>query len=331
MLEHLINAKGGLYNRITRTILLKPYNLKGVHQFLEYRGIYLSHKQVLDLYMVFGGIPHYLKQITKGKSAAQIINRVCFQKEGLLYGEFDRIFYSLFNHAEAHRSIIRAISKQRYGISRKHLIRETGISSGGTLHKRLEELEAAGFIQSYVPYDRKKKDHCYRIIDEYIHFYLQWIEPLKEKGIEGGKSFWQTKVKTPKALSWAGYSFENICLKHVDQIREALDLESINCDIGSWRYVPKKGSKEPGAQIDLLFDRDDGVITLCEIKYSANLFLIEKSYAKQLANKIEVFDKHVPTNKQIFIAMITTMGIKHTLWSEELVQNQVILQDLFRF
>ncbi|MBM3208491.1 MAG: ATP-binding protein [Chlamydiae bacterium] len=331
MLDNLINAKGGLHNRLTKTILLKPYNLKGVQQFLAYRNIHLNPKQILDHYMIFGGIPYYLKQIEKGKSALQNINKVCFQTDGLLYDEFDRLFRSLFANAEDSLLIIKAISQFRYGISREELIKSIGISSGGTLNKRLVELESAGFIQTYIPYGRKIKDHYYRVIDEYCYFYLNWIEPFKKKGMSGGKEYWQTKGKTQAAVTWAGYAFENICFKHIDQIRQALDLQAISSEIGSWKFNPPKGKKDLGAQIDLLFDREDGIITLCEIKYTENLFVLEKSDAKNIMNKIEVFESHVKTKKQTLIALITTNGLKSNIWSEELIQNVVTLEDLMRF
>lgn len=328
MLDNLINAKGGLHNRLTKTILLKPYTLKGVREFLANRHIKLNTKQIVDIYMVFGGIPHYLKQIEKGKSPPQIINKVCFQKDGLLYDEFDRLFSSLFDNAEDNLAIIKAISQCHYGISREEIIKATGISSGGTLNKRLRELESAGFIQCYTPYGRKIKDHYYRIIDEYCYFYLRWIEPYKKKGTEGGKEYWQTKGKTGAAIASAGYAFESLCFKHMDQIREALELSSISCEIGNWRFLPKKGEKASGAQVDLLFDREDGIITLCEIKYTQKPFVLDKNEAKVLLNKIEVFEKQLSTKKQISMALITAAGIKPTAWSEELIQNSVTLEDL---
>ncbi len=329
MLEHLINAKGGLHNRLTRIILLKPFNLKDTQEFLRHRGISFQHKQILDLYMVFGGIPYYLKQIRKGKSPAQNINKICFQREGLLYGEFHRLFHSLFDAYNTNLSIVKAIAKSWSGISRIELIRITKILSGGSLDKRLEELETAGFIQSYIPYGQKKKGHYYRVIDEYTLFYLRWIEPMKDRGIEGGKSYWQTKSSTAQANAWSGYSFENICLKHIDQIQEALGIQSIATETGSWRFVPKKGSLESGAQIDLLFDRDDDIITLCEIKYSQKAYSLDKGYAKKLIQKIEAFEKQTSTNKQIFLALITISGLKKTIWSEELIHNVVTLNSLF--
>ena len=329
MLDNLINAKGGLYNRLTRIIHLRPFYLKETKQYLISKNIHLSEKQICDIYMSFGGIPYYLNQIIKGKSATQIINKVCFQKEGILYDEFDKLLAALYDRSDDHYLIIKKIAKTIRGISRDDLIKQTRLNSGGRLNKRLKELEISGFIQSYVPYGNKRKNIFYRIIDEYLLFYFHWILPIKQKGIQTNKSYWNAKARTPRVLSWAGNAFEIICLKHVDKIIQALDLESISCEIGSWRYVPKKGTKEIGAQIDLLFDREDGIVTICEIKYSDNLFKIDKSYAKQLINKVDIFEKYFPTNKQINIAMITMKGIKPTIWSEELVQNEVIFSDLF--
>lgn len=330
MIDKLINAKGGLYNRLTKIILLRPYNLKETLGFLRSKGITLSQHQVLDLYMAFGGIPHYLKQARKGKSVTQIINESCFQSQGLLYQEFDRLFESLFESPKVHEALVRAIASQQNGISRKRLIEVTGIPSGGRLNQWLAELEASNFTQSYVPLGRKKKDHYYRVIDEYTYFYLKWIEPLKKSGHDGGKNYWKTQIKTPKVLSWKGYAFENVCFKHLDQIRASLDLDSIHSQVGSWRFLPERGKEESGAQIDLIFDREDGVVTLCEMKYSDKIFIMDKSFSRSLAKKMNIFEMHYPTNKQIFFCIITTRGAKQTVWSEEIIQNEISLEDIFR-
>jgi len=329
MLDQLINAKGGLYNRLTRIILLKPYSLREAEEFLCSRGIRLNSKQLCELYMAFGGVPYYLKQFSKGMSATQGINKLCFQKDGLLYGEFERLFVSLFDHSDIHVKIIRAVAKKKEGISRVELIKKLKVTTGGTFNQRLSELEAAGFLQAYVSYGKKKKDSFFRVVDEYVLFYLRWIEPIKKTAVTPGKFYWQTKSKTPAAVAWAGYAFEMICLKHVDQIRVALDLVGISCETGSWRHIPKQKSIEQGAQVDLLFDRDDGVITLCEIKYSDKIFVVDKAYAKQLANKIEVFEKHSLTKKKIELVMITFVGMRDTIWSEELIVNDVIFEELY--
>lgn len=327
MLDNLINAKGGLYNRITRSILLEPFNLFETKVFLKNQGVILNDKQVLDIYMAIGGVAHYLKQIEKGKSAVQNINDICFNKKGLLFNEFPKIFKSLFDSSEIHLAMVKAIASHQYGIDRKELLSRVGLESGGTFNKRIEELEAAGFIQSFYPYGKKTKDQYYRIIDEYTLFYLTWIDKRKNSiGIKD--NYWTNRTKTGVWLNWAGYAFEQICYKHVEQIKKALALDKVPCEVGNWRYIPGKGSKEKGAQIDLLFDRDDGVITICEIKYSENEFTIDKSYADSLVNKINVFEKHFSSKKQIFLSMITTIGVKKNMWQQGLIHNQVLLKHL---
>ena len=199
MLENLIQAKGGLHNRLTRRILLEPFNLKDTKNFLKSRSIKLKNKHILDLYMVLGGIPYYLKEVEKGKTPVQIIDNICFDKDGLLFSEFTYLFHSIFEMADTNLTIIKAISKKANGISREELIKMTKISSGGTLNKRLEELEASGFIQSFTPIGKQKRDKFFRVIDEYTLFYLKWISPLKEssKGVEY-KGYWKNIVKKAK-------------------------------------------------------------------------------------------------------------------------------------
>ncbi len=331
MLEKLIYAKGGLHKRITRKILLEPYTLKETEQFLRTRGVIYNQKQIVDLYMAIGGIPFYLKGVKKGFSAAQNIDALCFEKNGLLYDEFDNLFESLFEQGDINLQIVRQIVKRGNRISREQLIEEAGLQSGGTLNKRLRELEAAGFIQSFLPYGRTARDHFYRVIDEFSLFHLRWIEPyLASKMMYDEHGYWQNMSKTPAVSSWLGLAFETICLKHIGQIRKALGIENVACKIGGWQFIPKRGSDEEGVQIDLLFDREDGVITLCEIKYSENHFVVDKAYAKKLMLKSDIFEKYMKTTKQIFIAFITTNGLKPSIWSSELVQQQATIKDFFK-
>jgi len=281
--------------------------------------------------MVIGGIPHYWKFIEKGKSVVQNINDLCFQKDGLLFNEFALVFRSLFDRFHVHESIIRAIAKKRNGVSRKELLSTLGINSGGSFKKRLEELEASGFIEVFISFGRRKKDYFVKITDEYTLFYLYWIDTIKNKRTIGeNKNYWLTKCKEPVWEIWAGYAFESICHKHKNEILHALSLESVGGEIGTWRFLPKKGSNEKGAQIDLLIDRSDNAVTLCEIKYSDTLFLIDKKYAKELKDKIEVFEERFGPKKEVFLSMITTMGIKRNIWTEDLIASDVILPDLFR-
>lgn len=331
MLEKLIFAKGGLHNRITQTIRLQQFNLREVKEYLHSRGIRLNNHQILEIYMAMGGIPYYLRQIEKGRSAAQIVDAVCFQRNGVLYDEFKKLFASLFKHSEANLKIFKEIAKHRYGITRNRLLQLTGTSTGGRFNDRIYEMEEAGFIASFVPYGKVRKEHSYRVIDEYSYFYLKWIQNAP-RGIllDSSSGYWKQQRQTQSWKAWSGYSFEGVCLKHSDKIRASLGIDNIACEIGTWHCLPRKGSKDAGAQIDLLFDRSDGAITICELKYSGSKFTLNKSYVEKLKNKINVFKTRLNIKKQFFLVLVTNFGVAKNRYYDEMVSGEVKLDDLFR-
>lgn len=331
MLNHLINAKGGLHNRMTKSMLVEPFTLGETKEFFESKKITLTEKQILDVYIVMGGIPYYLDQFKKSLSVTQNIDLICFNKDGLLRTEFPRLFNSLFDMAELNQLLVREIAKYRFGVSLTALAKKISKKTGGRLQTRLYELEAAGFIQKFLPYGKKKRDHYYRIVDEYTLFYLKWIEPtVSGKMTPTTNHYWQYLSKSSAWQSWAGYAFESVCHKHMTQIAHALRIDHIACLAGGWRYIPKIGEKETSVQIDLLFDRADDAISICEIKYSAQLFLVNKNIAKEFLQKIELFQERTKSQKQLFFVLITPVGLKKNAWSEALIHQVVTLSDLMR-
>ncbi len=331
IIEKIINNKGGLHNRTTCTIHLKPFSLIETKKFLTEHHIHLEHRQILDLYTVFGGVPLYWSFIRKGLSAHQCIDKLCFQNGGALVKEFGRLFASLFEDPKPYIDLVRIIAWHRYGIGQADLIAKSKLPPGGTTVHRFQQLEEAGFITSLVPYGHKDKGVYYVIDDEYCLFYLHWIEPnLKTIAKKAAnKGFWLSLSQRPAWKSWAGIAFESIYYKHIDQIRVALKLDPGSI-AGTWRYRPRSKTDEGGAQIDLLFDRPDGTITICEIKCSDKPFAIDKAYAQALLKKMDIFRKQIRTQKQLFLSMVTTFGLQPTMYSEEIVANQVTLDDLFK-
>ncbi len=331
IIEKIINNRGGLHNRVTRTIHLQPFSLHETEDFLKEHQIYLERKQILELYTVLGGVPLYWSFVRKGFSARQCIDELCFQNNGPLVKEFERLFQSLFEDPKPYTDLIRIIAKHHYGLGQAELIAKAKVPDGGTTVRRLHQLEEAGFITSLVPYGHKDKGVYYIIDDEYSLFYLRWIEPnLKTIGKkEDNEGFWVALSSQSGWKSWAGYVFESICYKHINQIRRALHIDA-GAFVGTWRYSPRKKDDQEGAQIDLLFDRHDGVITICEIKCSDNQFLIDKPYHQELVRKMEIFKKQTRTKKQLFLAMITTYGLRPSIYAQEIVTGQVMLEDLFK-
>lgn len=331
ILNKIIRNKGGLYNRITRKIHLDPFDLPETKGFLRSIGIKLSNKHILLLYMVTGGIPYYLRRAEKGLTAMQLIEKMAFSKKAFLLEEFDNLFDSLFNDGEIYTDIVRNISQYRYGIGQQELLNKLGKHAhGGSTTKRLKDLEETGFIKSFMPLYHKKKGIYYRISDEYTLFYLKWIEPIRKNLQKEALSVgnWQEIQNTPEWNNWLGYAFEAVCYKHLPAIRKKLQITP-TAIADTWRYVPRKHSKESGAQIDLLFDRRDDAITLCEIKYNDKPYVITKAYLDILKRKMEVFQKRTKTKKQLFIALISAMGLKNNYYAEDICSGIVTLDDLF--
>jgi hypothetical protein len=331
IIRKIIKNKGGLHNRITQKMRLKCFTLAETKKFLSAKGVKLTNQQVLLIYMVTGGVPYYLINIKKGLSAAQIIEQLVFTEEGILFAEFDNLFSSLFDNAELYIQIVKKIAERRSGIGKRKLLKSIGESAmGGVGKKALEELEEAGFLISFVPHHHRRQGIYYRLIDEYTLFYLKWLEPLKKslqkKSLDQGN--WQAMQTTPEWYNWLGYAFESICYKHISKIREVLKI-SPGALANAWRYVPRKGSTNRGAQIDLLFDRNDDAITICEIKYTDEPFVITKEYVEVLQRKLDVFKERTRTKKQLFLALISANGIKNNYYAEEMIDGIVTLNDFF--
>lgn len=331
IINKVIKDRGGLHNRVTRRILLQPFLLNDTKKFLLSKGIKLNNKQVTQVYMMTGGVPFYLSFVPKGASSAQIIEQLAFNLNGILLKEFDDLFLSLFDNANYYIELIRIIAKARHGVPLVDIIKNSEkITDGGRVSTKLKDLEEAGFILEFVPFGHAKRGIYYKVIDEYTLFYLNWIEPIRNKIQKGNlePGYWQVMQNSAKWYSWAGLAFEAICYKHLTTIRKQLGIP-VTALADSWRYVPKKGDLTQGAQIDLLFDRIDDVITICEIKYTNEPLVIDKEYAKVLINKRNVFVKQTSTKKDIFIAMIAASGVKENLYFDDLITGVVILDDLF--
>ncbi|MBB71241.1 MAG: AAA family ATPase [Legionellales bacterium] len=329
IINKIINSKGGLHNRVTEQMLLKPYDLSNTKKFLQARDLNLSDKQILLLYMVTGGIPFYLAKIKWKTSAMQIIQKLCFSEDAFFLGEFDNLFSSLFKDHGDHIKIVKILAQNRYGIMKNKLLKQIG-ATGGNSAKRLNELEDAGFIMSFKPLYHRRRGIYYRLVDEYTYFYLRWIEPIKSKLQAGAfdKNDWQAVQLTPEWHSWLGYAFESVCYKHIAQIKQKLDLPPMSL-ASTWNYSPQQSSNTQGAQIDLLFDRRDDAITVCEIKYSDKPYTITKSYADVLNQKLTVFKEQTRSKKQLLIAFIAAEGLTNNQYKQTLVSSIVTLEDLF--
>ncbi|PCH57382.1 MAG: ATPase [Legionellales bacterium] len=311
MIKKIINNKGGLHGRLTRKIRLLPFTLQETKQFLQANNIDLDNKQIIEIYMAIGGVAKYLTFIERGKSSAQIINDICFSPNGALSREFHNLYHSLFNNAENHIKIIIALAQKISGLSKNEIIAKTKINSGGSLTNIMHELERSGFIAKIPMYGKSIYNATYRLIDEFSIFYLSWMINLNHDLNDVGSHYWLQQHAQPKYSTWAGLAFESICLKHLITIKQALGIAAVTSYASSWRYISRSAEDTTGAQIDLVIDRSDNCINLCEIKFSKNKLRIDKNYANNLNHKKAVFQAQTNSRKSLFTTLITTYGTEH--------------------
>ena len=322
IINKVINDHGGLHNRVTKQIALQPFTLKECEMFAQSKGLEMSRYQLAECYMVLGGIPYYWSLLEKGLSLAQNIDKIIFAKNGKLSNEFNQLYASLFKSPEQYIDIVTALGKKKAGMTREEIIAATDKYSNGALSKVLDELEYCGFIRKYNGFDKKSKQAIYQLIDNYTLFYFKFIQQNENND----EHFWSASIDSAMHRAWSGLAFERLCMAHTQQIKVALGISGVLSNVYSWRKEADETSD--GAQIDLLIDRNDQVINLCEMKYSLSEYAIDAEYEQKLRNKKSAFIDATNTRKAVHLTMVTTFGIKANAHSG-IVQNEITLEDLF--
>ena len=321
MMNKLIGDKGGLHNRITRNIHLSPFNLYETEIYLNQKKIRLSRQQIAECYMILGGIPYYLDLLEADKSLSQNIDNLFFQRDALMKNEYDFLLRALFNEASLYRKIIELISKKNKGLTQKEIKLGLKLSNSGKLSDALNNLVACDMVNKYSAFGKSSRDNLYQISDPFIHFYLSFAKKYNCKD----EHRWTNMLDNPARTAWSGYAFELVCLLHLNQIKQRLGVSGILTDTCSWISNDKSSHQ----QIDLVIDRRDQVVNICEIKFSWVKYEITKKYMEYMHERTEVFRQQTGTRKALHITMITTLGLADNEYAGE-VQGSVVLDDLFK-
>lgn len=322
MINKLLGDKGGLHNRVTRRIPLYPFNLYETEQYLSSTGFDWDRQQIMQCYMALGGTPYYLQMLDKDYSIMQNIDRLFFTMEGELRGEYDFLYRSLFNDAKLYTRVVELLASKLKGLTRKEIVSGLEIPDNQALTKVLENLCRCDFLRMYHPYGGKKKGALYQLSDMYSLFYLRFV---------GGNHVpnphaW-TLMRDQKRESWYGYAFEQVCLHHIEQIKRRLGISGIESDVSAWSYVPKNND-ETGGQIDLVIQRADRVINLCEMKYSSVPFVIKTSYMEEMRVRRELFRSKTKTSYTLSLTMVSPYGVQGNKYAGDL-GPVVTMDDLF--
>lgn len=328
MLSKIIGDKGGLYGRCSRTIYLAPFSLGEAEDFLrEIKGIRWSRYQILEAYMIMGGIPYYLDMLDRGKNFAQNIDGLFFRQDAPLRREYDFLYRSLFDDAVLYQRIVETLAGKLKGLTRAELQEVLKIKGGGTLSAALDNLCACDFIRQYAAIGKSSREAIYQLTDLFSLFHLRFVS----KSAGQDENYWQNLMGSPVHSSWAGYAFEQACLHHIPQIKARLGIAGVLSNVATWSCRPftdKDGTQCEGGQIDMLIDRNDNVISLCEIKHSTAEFVIDAKYEQRLRARAATFARVTRTRKAIQHVFITTYGVANNAY-RSIVQSEVTLDDLF--
>ena len=267
--------------------------------------------------MILGGIPMYWRYLERGKSVAQNIDDMFFAGSEKLENEFDELYASLFEHPEPYLAIVTALAKKKCGMTRDEVSRESGVENGGWLSRYLKVLEQCGFIRRFTELGKKTKGSVFQLIDNFTLFYFRFVESNRTND----SHYWSSMQDSHVHSTWAGLAFERLCLQHVDGIKRALGISGVLTNVHSWR--------NGNAQIDLLLDRNDGIINICEMKYWAGPYAMTAEDDASLANKNSELKTATKARKAVHVTMVTSFGVRQNAYANN-VQSFVTLDDLFQ-
>lgn len=307
--KKLLKDKGGLRGRLTEKIKLNPFTLRECELYAEVAGLGMTRRDVLETYMILGGIPYYWSFLRRGYSVAQNIDELFFAENAKLADEFEALYAILFDRPEKYIKVIESLSKKKCGLTRNEILSATKLTDGGTFSTVLEELEQCGFIRHYVSMQSAEQGGLFQLIDNYTLFYYHCIK----KNAFGDDHYWMHTSLSPDHNTWAGLAFERVCLQHASQIKDAMKISGMLTNVCSWRTA--KTDEHPGVQVDLLFVRADNIINLFEIKYSKDEFSIDAKYANELETKLSTFRKVSGTKSAVHLVLLTTYGLAPTKYS----------------
>ena len=317
MMDKLIDDHGGLHNRLTKRMFLKPFTLAESESMLSSMGMDLSRYEVAICYMILGGIPYYLSLLDSRKSLTQNIDSLLFSEDGDLHNEFENLYSALFKNSEDYIKVVTALSDVRGGSSRSEIVEKTGITTGGTLTKILKNLNSCGFVRKYRDMGNGKED-IYQLVDFYTLFYFRFL--CEKHSFEDG--YWMSIQGTSKFYSWAGLSFEILALQHVRQIKQTLGISGVMTSEYSWRH--------PNAQIDLVIDRKDMTINLCEMKFTEDDYHITEDEDTKLRRRVSSFKEDLDKeSKSVRVTFVTTYGLANSKYNNR-VNDVIVLGDLFK-
>jgi AAA+ ATPase superfamily predicted ATPase len=294
-----------LYGRTDYELNLHELNLSEISEFFPGKG----SDEVIDTAMLVGGIPKYLELISEYPSLYDALEPLAFSQDGFFKTEYDRLFASHFGKKPIFMKIIQTLATNPYGLTTGKLAKEMQVASGGTLCHQLDDLESAGFLHSIIPFDKPEgsKLRKYILMDAYVRFYHSIIRGSMKETTPPNTQF-HAIMSSPRYAAWAGMAFEFLCMRHHKEISRILGFHGIPYTAGP--FFQRKTLDTPGVQIDLLFERSDKILVLCEMKYL--LASVPGDIIDQVNRKVSALQEKYP-GRTILKVLLTKTGSTETV------------------
>lgn len=329
MLSKLLGDRGGLHNRVTHRMYLRSFTLAETEEYLKANGFVYGRQQIIDTYMIVGGVPFYLSMLRSSLGVEQNVDELFFAEDAPLRDEYNFLFRSLFKDAKKYTRVVELLAKHGKGLTKPEIVKALKVTDNGTFSEVLDNLVSCDFLRRYSAFGKKERDMMYQLVDPYTLFYIRFVK----NDNHSDHHRWTNMMLQGSQNAWKGYAFEQLCLRHIDQIKNGLGISGVLSDVCSWYCPMQKKSAESeghkGGQIDLLIDRVDGIINLCEMKYGSRPFVITASYGKDMDDRRELFREKTKTQKALHITLVSPYGVARNA-NAGYIQSQITADDLFR-
>lgn len=324
IVKNILENTASMYNRVTRQLYVAPFDLHDVEEMTQSLRLGWSRDAVLQCYLVFGGLPYYLDMLDRRKSLSQNIDALCLGTNAPLRREVPLLMEASLGNAPLHRAILRELAQSKVGIRRMDLANRVEGGTTGSFKRALDDLEKCGYIRCYTNRYERRKPSVYQLVDPFLLFGFRFMVDRAPDG--HGLVSWKDFERTPAYYAWRGNAFEIACVNHTRQIKHAIGISAVKTEDFPW----SSSTSEPGAQIDMVIERADGVTNLCEMKYTDGPFVADREFEEDMARRRRVFQIESATKNTVQSVLVCPQGLRPNTHSWD-IAHVVDIDDLFAF
>lgn len=300
VIEHVLESAGDMAARVTESIFLKPFALAETKEYFDSRGFGWDERSLIETQMVFGGLPYFFSLMSPHQSLAQSIDRLCLRPRAQLRDETMILLESTMRRSRLYVELFALLAQHRYGVPKAEAMRLLGHSTNQFI-KATAEAVKCGYVHEYKNLSKPQNPKYLMLVDPFILFHYRLIEPAHG---DSPRSWADFVADQERYTAWRGNAFEIVCLQHVRQLKSALGIGGVLTKEYPWASARKAG----GAQVDLVIERADRIVNLCEMKFTDAPYELTSAVEQELVRKREVFREETGTRLALKTVLVSAQG-----------------------